>query len=107
MSSPPATWRVSSMRDKHRLYRLLEHADIAHRNRRKQMSNLKTVRFRSLTIKPRHGKKAAMIILALLELPCLRKVRLSVHAAAHIVGDLWWEAGPSLHMSCAVSQSRQ
>jgi hypothetical protein len=48
-----------------------------------------------------------MIILAMLELPCLRKVRLSVHAAAHIVGGQWWEAGPSPHMSCAVSQSRQ
>jgi hypothetical protein len=46
------------MRDKHPLYRLLEHADIAHRNRRKQMSNLKTVRFRSLTIQPQHCKKA-------------------------------------------------
>jgi hypothetical protein len=46
------------MRDKHPLYRLLEYADIAHRNRRKQMSNLKTVRFRSLTIQPQHCKKA-------------------------------------------------
>lgn len=58
------------------------------------MSNLKTVRFRSLTIKPQHGKKAVMIILASLELPCLRKVRLSVHAAAHIVGRVegqWWD----------------
>lgn len=58
-----------------------------------------------------------MFILALLELPCLRKVRLSVHAAAHIVGDQLWElmsyrsptaaVGPSPHISCAVSQSRQ